>query len=65
MKRNAEIGLFTKPSNLKHIGTIGLLLRAKKQGIIQHIKPYVQALPENGIYVRKELIDTVLKEANE
>lgn len=54
-----------KRLNLKHIGTVGLLLRAKKQGFLEEIKPSFQALPENGIYIRKELIDAVLKEANE
>ncbi len=54
-----------KRLNLKHIGTIGLLLRAKKQGLLETIKPSLQALPKNGIYIRKELIEAVLKEANE
>jgi len=51
--------------SIKQIGTIGLLLRAKRQGLVQTIKPYIDALVENGIYIRRELIDAVLAEAGE
>jgi len=51
--------------NIKQIGTIGLLLRAKRQGEIETIKPHIDALIENGIYIRKELIDAALKNAGE
>lgn len=33
--------------------------------IVKKIKPSLQALPENGIYIREELLNAVLKEANE
>jgi hypothetical protein len=51
--------------NIKQIGTIGLLLRAKRQGLVETIKPNISALVENGIYIRRELIDAVLSEAGE
>lgn len=51
--------------NVKQIGTIGLLLRAKRQGLIETISPHIDALIENGIYIRRELIDAVLFEAGE
>lgn len=51
--------------DIKQIGTIGLLLRAKRQGLVQTIKPHINALVENGIYIRRELIDAVLAEAGE
>jgi len=51
--------------NIKQIGTIGLLLRAKRQGIVEKIKPHIDALVENGIYIRRELIDAVLAKAEE
>lgn len=50
---------------IKQIGTIGLLLRAKRRGLIKTIKPHIDALIENGIYIRRELIDAVLKDAGE
>jgi len=51
--------------NIKQIGTIGLLLRAKRMGLIDKIRPHIEALIENGIYIRQQLIDTVLTEAGE
>ena len=51
--------------NIKQIGTIGLLLRAKRQGLVETIKPHIDALVENGIYIRRELIEAVLTEAGE
>lgn len=51
--------------NIKQIGTIGLLLRAKRRGLIETIKPHIDSLIENGIYIRRELIDAVLKDAGE
>ncbi len=51
--------------NIKQIGTIGLLLRAKRMALIAKIKPHLDALIENGIYIRQELIDAVLNDAGE
>lgn len=51
--------------NIKQIGTIGLLLRAKRRGLIEKIRPHIDALVENGIYIRRELIEAVLKAAEE
>jgi predicted nucleic acid-binding protein len=51
--------------NIKQLGTIGLLLRGKRRGLIENIRPHIDALVESGIYIRQELIDAVLKEAGE
>lgn len=51
--------------NIKQIGTIGLLLRAKRMGLIEKIRPHIEALIENGIYIRQQLIDAVLQDAGE
>jgi len=51
--------------NIKQIGTIGLLLRAKRMGLIDKIRPHIDALIRNGIYIRQQLIDAVLHEARE
>jgi len=50
---------------IKTIGTIGLLLRAKRRGLLATIKPLIDALLANGIYIRRELIEAVLKDAGE
>jgi uncharacterized protein len=51
--------------NIKQIGTVGLLLRAKRMGLVEIIKPHLDSLVENGIYIRQELIDAVLNDAGE
>jgi len=51
--------------NIKQIGTIGLLLRAKRMGLVEKIRPHLKALIENGIYIRQQLIDAVLHDAGE
>jgi predicted nucleic acid-binding protein len=51
--------------DIKQIGTVGLLLRAKKRGLLESIKPHLDALMGTGIYIRKELVEAVLKEAGE
>lgn len=50
---------------IKQIGTVGLLLRAKRRGLTGQIKPHLEALIANGIYIRKELVEAVLREAEE
>ena len=47
------------------IGTLGILRRAKKTGLIGAIKPYLMQLQDNGIYIRKNLIDAVLRDVGE
>ncbi|XOF33920.1 MAG: DUF3368 domain-containing protein [Candidatus Electrothrix sp. YB6] len=51
--------------DVPQIGTLGLLLRAKRRGLLDSIRLRLEALVENGIYIRQELIDAVLKEAGE
>ena len=51
--------------SIKQLSTIGLLLRAKRRGLVENIRPHIDDLVENGIYIRKELIDAVLKDAGE
>ena len=51
--------------NIKQIGTVGLLLRAKRMGLVEKIKPHLDSLIVNGIYIRQELIDAVLNDAGE
>ena len=54
-----------KRLNLRMVGTIGLLLRAKRMGLIGEIRPCIERLQRSGIYIRQELINAVLIEAGE
>jgi predicted nucleic acid-binding protein len=51
--------------SIKQIGTVGLLLRAKRLGLIEKIRLHIDALIQNGIYIRQELIDALLNDAGE
>ena len=50
---------------LHPIGTIGVLIQAKKKGYIKSIKPLLNELLQNNIYISKELYQYSLKLANE
>ncbi|MBI3775315.1 MAG: DUF3368 domain-containing protein [Gammaproteobacteria bacterium] len=47
------------------IGTLGILRRAKNAGLLRAIKPYVEQLQTNGIFMRQSLIDAVLRDVGE
>jgi len=51
--------------NIRMIGTVGLLRRAKKAKLIDKLRPLLEALQANGIYIRQNLIDAVLKNVGE
>lgn len=50
---------------LRRIGTLGILRRAKKAGLITALQPYIQTLQANGIYIRRSLIEAVLQDVGE
>lgn len=50
---------------IRRIGTLGILRRAKKAGLIDEVKAYIEQLHANGIYIRQSLIDAVLRDIGE
>ena len=50
---------------VNRIGTLGILRRAKKAGLINAIKPYTEQLQKSGIYIRQSLIEAVLHDVGE
>jgi uncharacterized protein len=50
---------------IRRIGTVGLLRRAKMAGLILAVKPHLEALIANGIYIHRALFDAVLKDVGE
>ena len=50
---------------LRVTGTLGLLLLAKRKGLISQIAPYVEELRRNGFRISEEVVKRVLKEAGE
>ncbi|RKU25328.1 DUF3368 domain-containing protein [Candidatus Poribacteria bacterium] len=53
-----EIGLPVK-------GSVGVLLAAKENGLIELIKPLLTQMQMNGIYLGKSVIDEALQQASE
>ena len=51
--------------NIRRIGTLGLLRRAKQLGLLDRVPPLLDMLRESNIYIRKELLDAVLKDVGE
>ena len=50
---------------LRRMGTVALLGQAKRQGLIPKLKPVLDALVVNGIFIRPELIAAALHEVGE
>jgi hypothetical protein len=51
--------------SLRRMGTVALLGRAKSDGLIPMLRPCLDALVANGIFIRPELVAAALKEAGE
>ncbi len=57
--------LQAKVLELEAIGTLGLLLKAKKRNLLSEIKPLIEKMLQKGIWIKKEIIEGILKEADE
>lgn len=50
---------------IRIIGSVGLLLEAKKRGVIPKVKPILDALLQDGFRLAQEIYQEVLRRANE
>jgi len=50
---------------IRRIGTLGLLRRAKNAGLIPELRSYIAVLQVNGIFIRQNLIDAILRDVGE
>ncbi|MCM1125383.1 MAG: DUF3368 domain-containing protein [Lachnospiraceae bacterium] len=46
-------------------GTLGVLIKAKQKCYIDELKPILQQMVENGIYISQNLVELCLKQAGE
>ena len=46
-------------------GTLGVILKAKSEGIIPQVKPILDEILRQGFYISSKLMETVLKTSNE
>ena len=56
---------FAKMYGLEIIGTMGILLEAKKNGLVTEIKPLISELLLNGIRIGNRIIEMTLEAAQE
>jgi predicted nucleic acid-binding protein len=54
-----------KTLNIPTLGTGAILILAKQVGLINQIKPGIQALQEAGLYLSSNLVDILLSQAGE
>jgi uncharacterized protein len=54
-----------KLNNIKVIGSLGVLIEAKKKGLIPCIKPQIEILRTSTVYFSATLLDHALKMSNE
>lgn len=61
-----NLGRFhAKHIGLKVTGTIGILLKAKENGIIETVEPILNELLQKGIWLSQKLIIKILEKASE
>jgi len=51
--------------SLDVIGTLGILLAAKRRGAVSVVRPHLEALVEHGFFISPDLFDRVLRSASE
>lgn len=54
-----------KQLELHFLGTVGVLLRAKSLGIIEHLKPWLERCQNDGFYLSPALVNRILTQVGE
>jgi hypothetical protein len=56
---------YAKHADLKVTGTIGVLIRAKREGIIKELKPLLIELTSKDVWINETLISEILSQIGE
>lgn len=56
---------YANHAKLTVTGTIGILIKAKKQDLVKELRPLLTSLVDNGIWLSKKLVTHVLKQVGE
>ena len=62
---DAKARSIAKRMNLKVIGTVGILVKAKHEGIIQQVRPILEGLRDNKFFMSDALIKEALRLCSE
>ena len=57
--------LFARDAGLRVTGSLGVLLRAKRLGLIEEVRPRIDQMRAAGIWTSDSLFNAVLREAKE
>ena len=61
-----KLGRFhAKHADLKVTGTVGILLKAKNEGLIENLKPMLNELTEKDVWITEKLKKEILEKAGE
>jgi predicted nucleic acid-binding protein len=52
-------------ADFKVTGTIGILIKAKQQGIVSRLKPLLYELTEKNVWISEKLIFEILNQVDE
>jgi predicted nucleic acid-binding protein len=47
------------------VGTLGILLRSKREGLVSEVRPLPERLAQAGYYLDRTLVESVLAKAGE
>lgn len=62
---DANAKKYAKYLKLPVTGTLGVLIRAKREGYIDRLEPILRQMTERGIYISQSLIELCLKQTGE
>lgn len=54
-----------KINHIRTIGSLGVLLHAKRSGLIPHLAPLIQQIAASPVFMSEQLVQTVLELAGE
>lgn len=57
--------LWARSMGLAVTGSAGILLRAKRLGLVQAVKPCLSSMRERGVWLSSRLVDFILTESGE
>jgi len=57
----SEVKKIAKNNEINTIGTLGVLLSAKQAGLLTEIKPKLEAIKANRVYLSQSVINRVLE----
>ena len=61
-KRGRKVAFINQ---IKTIGSLGVLLQAKRKGLIEHVAPLLSLIEASPVFVSRSLVNTVLELAGE